>query len=292
MRMLLALTGAALLHTGAMAGCPPAGISGAQLSALRAAKWEIADPARRHAFALGMLDCLADPDPSLRDDTGFAALQTLLRGKQLDVATMQTLRTALLAALGKQDARGFTQPFAALALAEVVRADRVAPFMLDADRRALVASATAWLTAQRDYRGFDQQEGWRHGVAHGADLMLQLALHPALDRAQHLAILAAVASQLHAPGTQGHFYRYGEGERLMAPVFYLARRDTLDNAQWESWFATLAVAPGPTTETTLADRHNLKGFLQPLYVALAEQGDAAQRARLLPLVAKMLRQRD
>lgn len=48
----------------------------------------------------------------------------------------------------------------------------------------------------RDLRGFDAVQGWRHGVAHGADLLLQLALNPALRRVQAEALLAAIASQV------------------------------------------------------------------------------------------------
>lgn len=292
MRIVLALTGAALLHAGALAACPPAGTTRAQLAELRAAKWEVADSRKRQALALGMLGCLADPDPALRDEAGFESLQFMLRGQKLDTVTMQTIRATLLANLRTIDARGFAQPFAALTLAEIVRADRVKPFMSDAERAEVVSASTGYLAAVRDYRGFDDKEGWRHGVAHGADLMLQLSVHPALVKADHQAILAAVAAQLTAPGKQGHFYRYGEGERLMAPVFYLARRSEIDAAAWEAWFAALTVAPGPFTQASLAHRHNLKGFLQPLYVSLAESKDPDQRARILPLVAKALRQLD
>ncbi|UUZ46529.1 DUF2785 domain-containing protein [Massilia sp. B-10] len=180
--------------------------------------------------------------------------------------------------LRKDDGRGFGQPFAALTLAEIVRADRIKPFMSEAERGEVVKAATGYLASVRDYRGFDEKEGWRHGVAHGADLMLQLSVHPALGKADHEAILAAVASQLGAPGEQGHFYRYGEGERLMAPVFYLARRSEIDDAAWARWFAALTVAPGPFTQASLARRHNLKSFLQPLYVSLAESIDVARSA--------------
>lgn len=293
MRMLLALIGAGVIHGAALAACPPPGYTAVQLSQLRAAKWEVADHAQRQALALGMLDCLADPDPVLRDERGFESLQAWMRGRKLDPATLQALRGALLATLDQHDGAGFARPFAALVLAEVVRADRIEPFMSESARATLVKAATGYLAALRDYRGFDQKEGWRHGVAHGADLMLQLALHPALGKAEHQAMLAAIATQLSAPAAQVHFYHYGEGERLMAPVFYLARRGTLDNAEWEAWFAALAAGAGPAapaTQASLARRHNLKAFLLPLYASLGESGDAATRARLLPFVTKALRQ--
>jgi hypothetical protein len=294
MRTLIAFAAASLLYTSASAACPPAGMDRASLATLRSAKWNMPDDAARQRTALAMLDCLADPDPVLRDETGFESLQAWMRTQKLDVATMQAARVALLDRMAARDGTGFAQPFAALTLAEVVRADRVKPFMSAAERAQLSASASAWLGAVRDYRGFDEKEGWRHGVAHGADLMLQLAVHPALTKADHQLMLAAIATQLSAPGQQtpAHFYRYGEGERLMAPVFYLARRGTLDAPEWEAWFAALAPAKGAHSQASLAHLHNLKSFLYPLYASLAESKDEAQRARLLPIVTKALKQLD
>ncbi|MES2017029.1 MAG: DUF2785 domain-containing protein [Pseudomonadota bacterium] len=294
MRLLLSLIGALAIQAGATAACPPEGMSRSQLAALRSAKWDVADNARRQLMAGAMLDCLADPDPLLRDDTGFEALQMWMRTQKLEPATMQKLRATLQARMQAPEPSGFAAPFAALALAEVVRADRLKPFLSDGERADIVRAATAYLGAVRDYRGFDEKDGWRHGVAHAADLMLQLALHPALGKPEHQAMLAAIASQLSTPGMQNtpHFYRYGEGERLMAPVYYLARRTTIDGADWEAWFAALVPKAGEQSQAALAYRHNLKSFLYPLYASLAESKDEAQRARLLPLVTKVLKQLD
>lgn len=294
MRILLSLIGACMVHATAVAACPPEGMNRSQLAALRSAKWEVPDNARRQLLAGAMLDCLANPDPVLRDDNGFEALQSWMRTQKLDPATMQAIRATLLARLQLPDPSGFAAPFAALALAEVVRADRIKPYLSDVERAGIVRAGAAYLTAVRDYRGFDEKEGWRHGVAHGADLMLQLAVHPALGKAEHLAMLAAIATQLSAPSMQApaHFYVYGEGERLMAPVFYLARRDTLSAADWETWVAALMPAAAPQSQAVLARRHNLKNFLMPLYASLAESKDETQRARLLPFVTKALKQLD
>jgi hypothetical protein len=123
--------------------------------------------------------------------------------------------------------------------------------------------------------------------------MLQLAVNPALDKAAHEAMLAAIGAQVLA--ADGHFYIYGEGNRLAAPIFYLARRDTLAAGDWEAFITKLAdnarVKP-PVRQEALARLHNLKSFLLPLYAALNESTDQAQRARLLPIVTKTLKQFD
>jgi hypothetical protein len=294
MRLLPILVALCLAHGTALAACPPEGSTGAQLTQLRAAKWDVADHSARQKMALAMLACLADPDPVLRDEFAFEALQTWMRAQKLDGATLQQLRATLLARLKTAEPTGFAQPFAALVLAEVARADRVKPYLSDAERKELVQAGAAYLSTLRDYRGFDEKSGWRHGVAHAADLMLQLSVNPAIARAQQQAMLAAIAAQLGAAGAQAHFFQYGEGERLMAPLFYLARRSELEAADWETWFGALAPAAGqrPVTQAALAYRHNIKALLLPLYVSLAESADSAQRARVLPFVTKALKQLD
>lgn len=294
MRLLLTILGTVIVHGIAAAACPPAGTSRTQLTELQAAKWEMADDARRQALALGMLGCLGDPDPVLRDGMAYEALNAWMRAGKLDAATLGQLRSSQLAALRQSDAAGFAQPFAALVLAEVARTDRIKPWLSEAERNELVAGASAYLSTVRDYRGYDEKEGWRHGVAHAADLMLQLSLNPALGKREQKLILSAVAAQLSATGAaaSAHFFHYGEGERLMAPVFYLARRSELDAAEWEAWIGSIAITPADPsfrTQAGLARRHNLKSFLLPLYLALSESKDDAQRERLLPAVRKALR---
>jgi hypothetical protein len=266
----------------ASASCPAAA-----LTVAAGADWKINDDQARQLLAIASLDCLADPDPQLRDTLAFSALQAWMRAGQLQTATVQTLRSSLLPRLTAPDAAGFGRPFAALALAEVARVDRLQPILTPAQRSELVEAAANYLAGVRDYRGFDEREGWRHGVAHGADLVLQLSLNPALEQAALARLLEAIGQQVAPPGE--HFYHYGEGERLMAAVFYLARRAAISCPDWERWLAGIsAIGQGPPTQATLARRHNLKGFLQALALQLEQNQDSGGRICLLPLVRRAL----
>ncbi len=274
------------------ATCPPAGESRASLQALKTGEWkEPAAAETRQALALALLACLSDPDPWLRDAVAFDALQHWMRTGRLDDATLRSLRAQLLALLAAPpDPAGFTQPFAALVLAEVARVDRQRGHLGDEERAALVTQGTRWLAEWRDGRAYDEQEGWRHGVAHGADLMLQLALNKRLSRSQADALLAAVASQVMP--SSGSAWRHGEADRLAAPVFYLAQGALLASADWDRWFTELAARRQrtPVNTATLAQKHNLSVFLNSLYVAVQEAGTLDVQARLLPGLRKALRE--
>jgi len=281
----LVATCLAVVAPAAAAACPAAALKDA-----KADKWQIDDGARRQALALQAISCLSSPDPVERDELAFEALQAWMRADKLEVATVQELRTRLTAQLQALDPQGFARPFAALVLADVARVDRIKPYLSAEQRAQLVAATTEFLRGISDYRGFDEKQGWRHGVAHAADIMLQLSLNPALGRAEHEQMLAAIASQVAPQGE--HFYRYGEGERLMAPIFYLSRAKTLQCSDWDAWFARLAAPPATagTQQAALARKHNLNSFLQPLYVNVSESKDEAQRNCLKPLVLRTLKQ--
>ena len=285
--MLLALGACATAH--ADGACPPAGYDHARLTALKADEFKIADDAQRNALALALTPCLADPDPELRDKIAFEAYYTWLRGKALTTATMLALDAELEARLVAPEGQGFERPFAALVLSEIARADRIEAY-LPAERRAqLLDAALTWFTSVQDYRGFDEPEGWRHSVAHGADLLLQLSLNPAFGHDELVRIRDALTKQIAPPG---HFYVYGESERLAAPIIYIARRNVFSREEWSTWFAQFAE---PTqwkdtywSQAMLAKRHDTMAFLSAVYVNARISEDAADDA-LLPGVETALK---
>ncbi len=292
--LILGLLVLAPISSSALAqSCPPAGYNKQSLMELRQNKWDIKNDKKRQETALALLPCLASPDPQLRDEIAFEALSFWMRNKLLDTISIRQIEQQLLKQLAdtKPAANAdFRKPFAALTLAEVSRVDRLQAFMSDEERKAMVDAAVQYLSAITDYRGFDEKEGWRHGVAHAADWMLQLALNPQISVDQHQQILNALATQIK---TEKHFYTYGEPERLMAPVFFMAMRSKLDDAAWKTWFdellqGSLSASQG-TTQAAMARRHNLKAFLQAFYVNVQESKQEQIKERLLPLIISSLK---
>ena len=239
---------------------------------------DMAQPTRE-TLALSLLPCLGDSDPALRDGVSYTALSQMMRSELIGAETVAALKAALMKMLATdEDAEGFARPFAALALAEVARTDRVAPWMTEEARSELIAAAHTYLATLTDYRGFSDTEGWRHGVAHTADLLMQLSLNPQLTKAQAEAILAAVALKA---GPAEHAYVFGESERLAAPVMYLARRDFFSEAEWTAWFESLWPGDDPLrgdaygSEAALTKLHNLRAFSQSVYVSAKASNEAA-----------------
>jgi hypothetical protein len=285
------LTFAGFLFGSTAEACPPTGMSREQLVDLQTHEFAVADSTRRQTLALDLVPCLGSADPTLRDKIAFEALAAWMRGKQLTATTVGAIRDRLLPQLAPDfpDPTGVQQPFAVLVLAEVARVDRVDAFMTNEQLQQLVDASARYLQSVRDYRGFDEREGWRHAVAHSSDLMLQLAVNPRTTKAQLDKMLDAIASQI-APANE-HFYVYGEGNRLAQAVFYIAKRKLHTTAEWRKWFGQVA-APAPrakwadawTSQRGLAKHHNTMAFLSALYVYVRESGAEFQELVLPPIV--------
>ena len=250
--------------------CAPLGMSANELSELKAAGFKFETEEKRASFLLAVTDCLDHPSPDIRDGLAYEAITAILRSGEVAEADLRALLVKLTGMMeAPADAAGFRRPFAALALAEVARTDRINAWMTADERAGLARLGADYLTSIDDYRGFDEDEGWHTGVAHVADLLMQLSLNPALGEAEAQLILDAVFAKV-AP--DGHFYIFGETGRLARPVLFLVIRDDVGTVDWPaqfggltSWFATNAEEVF-TTQAGLARRHNVLAFASEIFL--------------------------
>jgi hypothetical protein len=229
-----------------------------------------------------LLKCLTSTDPLLRDGIAYEGLSTWLRQKSYDVVQLQDLRSQLYDMLDADDELGFTRPFAALVLSEVARTDRIEPWMTDQERAEMLKKAMEYLLSVKDYRGLDAQFGWRHGVAHGSDWLLQLAVNAKLDAPQLREITDAVAGKVFA--SEGHSYIFGEPGRLARPVLFAAKRNIRTEAEWLAWMQVLVKSMDDPAKAYkdlawMAKRQNLVAFLDALYI----ESDLSGEESLKPL---------
>lgn len=271
--------------------CPPPGWTRDRLDTLRAARFDIGEAQDRERFSEAITACVASPDPALRDGIAYEGLTHMLRAGQLGAGVKLRIARDLLARLGQPDPGGFGPPFAALLLSEIVRADMVEAYLPADLRDAIVVAGADYVTNVRDYRGFDAGEGWRHGVAHGADLLMQIARNPNVTaRPEFERIRDAIAAQVTP---NNHFYIYGEPERLAQPILFLARRQVFSETEWTTWFMRIAETArqgAVGTQAGLAQRHNARAFLFAILVS-ARLGPDAGDDVLLPGAEAALRAR-
>ena len=232
------------------------------------------------AHYLDLLDCLGDSDPDVRDGFAYERLVDALRNRPPDSETRRAIAARLIQNLQQDDADqdGFLKPFSVLALAEVARTDRLIPYLSASERDEFVRIGTTYLRSVRDYRGFEKDVGWRHGVAHAADLMLQLSLNAKLGDSNAEQIFAAIETQIAPAGA--HFYIFGEPRRLARPVLFLAMAGHKPKEGWTNWFLTFAAddtdpdwqSPYSSLQG-LANLHNTRQFASTVLLWASENDD-------------------
>jgi hypothetical protein len=272
--------------------CPPPQWTLTQLEALKQDGFKVPDTFLRHELAVALPACLGHPNPNLRDGIAFEALSSWMRAGQLDLTTMKALRGDLLKLIAKTDAGGLTAPFAALVLSEVARTDRLTAWMTAEEREEMVRVAAAYLANVSDYRAFDDKEGFRHGVAHGADFVLQLVLNPQTTKAQLDRLMIAVASQV-SPGADVAYWA-GEPDRLARPVAFMAQRKLHSESDWRAFFLEIT-DPKPlpswqaafTSTAGIKKRHNVRAFLLSVYASASSSDDPGVRHLIAPVTAAL-----
>ena len=224
------------------------------------------------SFAINLLPCVGDPNPDIRDGVVYESLSYLLRNEKLSKSTKIELFNGLIGMLEDvEDEDGFLKPFAALNLSEVARADRIEAYLSAEQRQKLVETTAQYMTNISDYRGFDDHAGWRHAVAHTADIALQLTLNENISQQQLAKLRASIAHQISPQN--GHVYIHGESERLARPILFMARRGVFLHEGWDNWFASIG-EPAPfenwnavyKSEAGLAKLHNTKAFVNAIYI--------------------------
>jgi hypothetical protein len=157
----------------------------------------------------------------------------------------------------------FMRAFSSLVVALVVAQHRAHPFLtaqaVGETHRAMVA----YLSRERDLRGWVPGKGWAHAVAHAADALDELALCPELGERS----LADLLQSVRATVTGAHVvFADEEDERLVTPVISVIRRQVLSKACVSEWLSGFAVLEQPAA---YADRvkkaTNLKHFLRSLH---------------------------
>ena len=263
---------------------------------LKEEKFSLENKTEKDALALQLLNCLASPDPILRDGIAFEALSYWLRNDQLSQSIYIQMFNHLTHVLNSnvEDFHGVYQSFSILTLSEVARVDRKLPFLTDKQRVYLVKIGTGYLTNLKDYRGFSDKVGFRHGIAHSSDLMLQLTLNPAIKKPQLDKILKSLASQTSA--NEQHSFINGEPKRIAMAVLYAFLREEYSVDDWNLWLNSVT-KPSPfeqwqnvyQSEKGLIKLHNIQNFLYALYATIKPSKNE-KLVQMIPSLEKAIKE--
>lgn len=227
-----------------------------------------------------LVDALRSPDPALRDEQAYPVLTAWILAGHLDdqLNGLGEQVTGLLADPGIQ-----ARTFAALILAAIVHRDTAAAVLDTATLRRWSDRFADWWRAETDLRGWDDQLGWLHAVAHGADVIGELGLSPRLGAGDLAGLLDLACSRLLSPTS--YLFAHQEDDRVALAMATVLARPELTAAAATGWLEAVrrdfaAAQPGPVP----AAAANTMRTLRSLYL-MADRGfrpDPGEDSTYLP----------
>ncbi len=166
-------------------------------------------------------------DSELRDDMVYRLFVKLIMGNHftreqlIEAITANAGDQYLFASIGEEGTDSvFLRSFSALWLAGLFYADRQQPFLNAELTEPLMERCITYLAKEKDVRGYVDQKGWAHSVAHGADMMESIVLHPQCPKRFVPTILNSIESCFY----KGTVYSDDEDERLVAILMAIMKQ--------------------------------------------------------------------
>lgn len=226
-----------------------------------------------------LLEYLGSTDAELRDGIAYVSFYHWIYKKpQYSLENLRRLRDQLLdnllVGIHQSDNDGvLLRSFSALVLSLIIYRDNAESFLSEDEIAEIVELATRYLQSEQDLRGYVDNIGWIHALAHTADLLKFLIRNPKTLEEHHEYILQSIANKLtHHTST---ILRHDEDERLALTVMEITKRALLEPEaivailnQFIEWKAHNQ--SDEFDATLFATHQNIKNFLRSWYFQLTK----------------------
>ncbi|TKD72178.1 DUF2785 domain-containing protein [Pseudalkalibacillus hwajinpoensis] len=184
-----------------------------------------------------MLNEIGSTDPELRDELIFGTFAELVMKDYLTVEQMNFVMTACLDnqhvfyRIGEKGTDAvFTRSFSILVVALLLEKDREVSFLSDGEATKAIDRCVRYLQEEQDIRGYVEEKGWAHSIAHGADAFAEAIKHRNFGEERVAQCLETIHLCLFKEGV----YVDDEDERLLLALEALLDRGVSD-AVLVSW---------------------------------------------------------
>ncbi|MGV3023552.1 DUF2785 domain-containing protein [Streptococcus suis] len=213
-----------------------------------------------------LLDHIGDPDPIIRDQLVYASfchlfLDEIISKDQAQQLFEQSQQRQLLS----QDS--LTRSFASLLYDLIIAIDEDRPhyqnFLTNSQLQILFEQALNIFTFENDWRGYDENLGWIHAGAHGADFLLAATCHQSFPADKFEQAWQAL---IDCCLKQNSTFSAGEETRLAQIPVYLILNQKVSASTLATWMEQLDV---PNQEPVEYFRWlNIQRFLSSIYFQL------------------------
>lgn len=189
-----------------------------------------------------MVEHIGSTDPELRDKLIYTSFYHLTKNGYLDHKQMEYLietcldQNHLFIGIGLiNDDSVFTRAFSTLVIALILGRDSGEQFLSEEMALKAIESSILYLQKEEDTRGYVEDKGWAHSIAHGADLLAKAVKHPLFD----LALASECLSTIGKCILKDTAYIDEEDERLIYAVIALLEKG-MDENLLKEWIVDLS----------------------------------------------------
>ena len=240
---------------------------------------------------------IGDPDPKIRDGLVYPVLAHLLHDKHLESDKLNNVFQRLLSPvflrydMGNEEQNSvLKRSFSVLQLAILLyvhRRDNV----LDKDvLLPAIKTILNYVEEETVLEGYDQEVGWKHAVAHSADLLAQIVQ---LEEASK-ELLETVWNLCQRKFLNAEYlFVSDEDERMTTALVASLQRNLLTEEFILEWVKRFTEGKPPTTFPEIYTfKNNRKHLMQSLYFRIVEDAKWKQVASALQSAIISLEKRD
>ncbi|MGE7871201.1 DUF2785 domain-containing protein [Bacillus paramycoides] len=193
-----------------------------QLEEIRNNNYIINNTLHIDSLSSSMLQHIGVTDSYLRDKLIYSTFYHLIKNDYISHTHLQKLFSESISErylfykvhLDDDDAV-FTRAFTTLLIALIIDADTKHNFLSQSDILNVKDKLILYMTKEHDLRGYVQDRGWAHSIAHVSDTFEALVNNPKLGTSHYREILTTL---LNKACVHSIYYKYEEDERIVCPI--------------------------------------------------------------------------
>ncbi|PEX36374.1 hypothetical protein COK00_01170 [Bacillus cereus] len=247
-----------------------------QLEEIRNNNYILSNTLNIDSLSSNMLEQIGDTNSYLRDKLIYSTFYHLIKKEYISHTQLQKLLLEsisdkyLLYKIHSSDEDAvFTRAFTTLLIALIIDADTNHNFLSQTDISNVKDQLILYMNNEHDFRGYVQNHGWAHSIAHASDTFEALVRSPKLETLHYEEILQTLLNKVCVHSI---YYKYEEDERLVYPIVAMLQNDLKE----EALILALRdlVAQLPVQKQTLHIESyeflygNIKSFLRSLFFRL------------------------
>ena len=228
------------------------------------------------SLSSNMLEQIGDTDSYLRDKLIYSTFFHLIKKEYLSHTQLQKL---LLESIGEKyllykihsddEDAVFTRAFTTLLIALIIDADTNHNFLSQTDISNVKDQLILYMNNEHDFRGYVQNHGWAHSIAHASDTFEALVRSPKLETLHYEEILQTLLNKVCVHSI---YYKYEEDERLVYPIVAMLQNGLKEEALLLALRDLVAQLPVQKQTLHIESYEflygNIKSFLRSLFFRL------------------------